>query len=774
MAGQAKKMQGYGGGAWARGVATARMVATVTSLAVLCAGTANAQGFAFNTVSIEGNQRVADGTILTFAGITAGASLSAAELNDAAQRIRESGLFETVDVVPQGGTLLIRVVEFPTINRISIEGNSRIRDAQLLPLLQSEPRRVFNPVQAEADTTAITQIYASQGRINAVVTPRIIRLPDNRVDLVFEITESGVTEIERISFLGNRTYSEGRLRRVLDTKQAGLLRALVQRDTFSPDRIAQDRQLLTDFYRSRGYADFEVLNVDVALTPERDAYLVTFNVREGQRFNFGDVTVSTTIPGVDPAAFESAIRTRPGSVYSPVPIETDITRLERLAVQRNVNFVQVEPRITRNDRALTLDLEYVLVEGPRVFVERIDIQGNSTTLDRVIRNQVRVVEGDPFNPREIRDSARRIRALGFFENATVETRQGSSANQVIVDVGVTEGPTGTLSFGANYNTDTGLGLIASYGQSNFQGRGQRLDFDISTAETNQRLSFSFSEPQLLGRDLRGGIELSYAQTDNENALYDTQTFRLSPSLAFPVSDNGRLSLYYALNYTDLSNVSASASPILEAEEAIGAVTTNSLGYVYSYDSRRAGIDPNTGYILRLGQEFGFGDSQFIKTTGLAGAETKILNEEVTLRATLEGGYLDYQEGQSRVTDRFFLGSRLMRGFEAGGIGPRSLPPFDDAIGGNAFAVARLEAEFPLGLPSEYGLSGGVFFDYGSVWDSGYPGQVDYDDFTPRSVIGASIFWTTPIGPLRFNFTEPLDVQDRDETRAFDVTISTSF
>ena len=766
-------MQGFGGRRLAQGAAKARMVATVTGLAVLSAGGLGAQDFTFNAVTIEGNQRVADGTILSFAGISAGAALSAAELNTAAQQIRDSGLFESVDVVPQGGTLLIRVVEFPTINRISIEGNTRIRDAQLLPLLKSEPRRVFNPVQAEADTNAITQVYASQGRINAVVTPRIIRLSDNRVDLVFEVTESGVTEIERISFLGNRTYSEGRLRRVLDTKQAGLLRALVARDTFSPDRVAQDRQLLTDFYMSRGYADFEVLNVDVTLTPERDAYLVTYNIREGQRFNFGTVTVSSTIPGVDPAVFQDAIRTRAGSVYSPVTIDTDITRLERLAVQRNVNFVQVEPRITRNDRALTLDLEYVLVEGPRVFVERIDIQGNSTTLDRVIRNEIRVVEGDPFNPREIRDSARRIRALGFFENATVDTRQGSSANQVIVDVGVTEGPTGTLSFGANYNTDTGIGLLASYGQSNFQGRGQRLDFDISTAETNQRLSFRFAEPQLLGRDLRGGLEFSYRQTDNENASYDTQNGRFSPSLAFPVSDNGRLSVFYAFNYADLTNVAATSSQILQDEETIGAVSTNSLGYSYSWDSRRAGIDPNTGYILRFGQEFGFGDAQYIQTTAFAGAETKVLNEELTLRATVEGGYLDYTDGQSRVTDRFFLGSRLMRGFDAGGIGPRALDG-DDAIGGNAFAVARLEAEFPLGLPSEYGLSGGVFYDYGSVWDSGYAGLVDYDDFTARSVIGASIFWTTPIGPLRFNFTEPLDVQDRDKTRAFDVTISTSF
>ncbi|MEL7454312.1 MAG: outer membrane protein assembly factor BamA, partial [Pseudomonadota bacterium] len=570
-------------------------------------------------------------------------------------------------------------------------------------------------------------------------------------------------------------YSEGRLRRVLETKQAGIFRALVSRDTYSPDRIAQDRELLTDFYRSRGYIDFVIQNVDVALTNERDAYLVTFNLREGQKFTFANVSVSSEIAGLDPTSFESAVRVRSGATYSPVPIETDINRLERLALQRGLNFVQVEPRVTRNDRDLSLNIEYVLVSGPRVFVERIDIEGNGTTLDRVIRNQFRIVEGDPFNPREIRQSARRIRGLGFFQNAAVDTRQGTAENQVIVDVDVVEGPTGTLTFGANFNSDTGLGLVSSYRQSNFQGRGQRLRFEISTAETNRRFGFGFTEPQLLGRNLRFGIDTSYSTTDNENALYDTEAFRLSPSLSFPVSENGRLATFYAFEYTDLSDVSDSASQIIKDEAEVGAVSTNSLGYTYSFDTRRTGLNPNAGVLLRFGQEFGFGDTRFIKTTGLAGAEANILNEEVTLRATLEGGYLSYQDGSSRVTDRFFLSSRLMRGFNPGGIGPRD-EDTDDALGGNAFAVARLEAEFPLGLPSEYGISGGVFLDYGSVWEVGETGTANvlYDEPIGRTIIGASIFWTTPIGPLRFNFTEPLDVQEFDNPKSFDVTISTSF
>lgn len=768
-------MKKVSGRALTRGVAALRTVLIAVSFTALATIGAIAQSFAFNSFVVEGNQRVAEGTILTFGGLQSGVPLTVAELNTAAQSIRESGLFESVDLIPQGGSLLIRVVEYPTISRINIEGNSRIRDTELLPLIQSQPRRVFTPAQAEADTAAIVEAYAREGRINATVTPRIIRQSENRVDLVFEVVESAVTEIERISFIGNRSFSEGRLRRVLETKEAGVLRALISRDTYSPERVAQDREVLTDFYRSRGFIDFVLQNVDVGLTRERDAYLVTYNIREGQQFSFGNVSVSSEINGVNAADFQDVVRVRTGATYSPVPVEDDITRLERLAVQRGFRFVQAEPRLTRNARDLSVNVEYVLVSGPRIFVERVDIEGNGTTLDRVIRNEVGLVEGDPLNPREVEESARRIRALGFFQDVAVNTRPGSSDSQVVIDVNVEEGPTGTLTFGANYNTDTGVGLVASYSQSNFQGRGQRLDFDLSTAESNRRFSFGFTEPQLLGRDLRGSFDLSYATTDNENALYDTETLRISPAITFPISEAGRLSLFYALEYTDLTDVSETASEIIQNEADSGGVWTNAIGYRYTFDNRRTGLNPNAGVVLRFGQEFGFGDSQFIKTTALAGAETKVLSEEVTLRATLEGGLLSYQEGNSRVTDRFFLGSRLMRGFDPGGIGPRD-DATDDALGGNAFSVLRLETEFPLGLPSEYGISGGAFVDYGSVWDVGetFGFPVIYDEFVGRAVAGVSIFWTTPIGPLRFNFTEPLDVQDRDKTKSFDVTISTRF
>ena len=363
----------------------------------------------------------------------------------------------------------------------------------------------------------------------------------------------------------------------------------------------------------------------------------------------------------------------------------------------------------------------------------------------------------------------------------MNAREGSAPDQVVIDVDVEEAPTGSLSFGANFNTDVGVSLFASFRERNFLGRGQQLQFRLSTAETNRGFNFDFTEPQLLGRDVALGLDLSYALTDNENALYDTERAEFQPSLTFPVSERGRLRMFYEYNFTDISDYTGGGD-IIQAEADIGGLSRNSLGYQYSFDSRRNGLNPNAGLIFRFGQEFGFGeDNQFIRTTALVGAETLVLNEEVTLRATLEGGSNNFTEGGSRVTDRFFLNSRRMRGFAAGGIGPRECDAtcgaIDDALGGETYAVLRLEAEFPLPLPEEYGISGGAFIDYGSVWDVGdvtTGNTLLYDEFTPRAVAGLSIFWDTPVGPLRFNFTEALESEEFDEVQNFDVTISTSF
>ena len=775
-------MQKRWGAASLRGGYTAAwLVAAPLALGpVLLASPTHAQDFRFTSVAIEGNERIAPRTILSYAGIARGETVSGAQLNDAYRRILDSGLFETVEIDPQGDRLVIRVAEYPTINQISFEGNRRIDDDRLAELISVQPRRVFNPTQVEGDVATIVEAYEAQGRIAARVTPRVIERSENRVDLVFEVFEGDVVEIERIGFVGNDAFSDRRLRRVLQTKQAGVLRAFIQSDTLIADRIEFDRQLLTDFYNSRGYVDFEITSVNAELAEERDGYFVAFNVREGQRFRFGALTVASDLPAVDLAAFEDAVRTRPGQVYSPARVDDDIARLERLAVERGLDFIRVQPEVTRNDRDLTLDIAYRLERGPRVFVERIDIEGNTATLDRVIRRQFRIAEGDPFNPREIRAAAERIRALGLFASADVEAREGSSEEQVIVDVDVEEQPTGSLTFGGTYSSTSGFGAVVRFQERNFLGRGQRLSLEVSTGADDRVYELGFSEPAFLGRDLRFGFNFSYRETDNLLARYDTATGRLRPSFSFPIAENTRLALNYAVEYTELSDPGGNLGQIISDEVARGEEWKSSVGYTLSYDTRRTGLDPNAGILLELGQDFGGlgGDSTYVETRARAVAQRRVWNEEVTLRATLEGGALNYTEGSSRVTDRFFLGPRRMRGFTLDGIGPRERDPangIDDALGGEMYAVARFEAEFPLGLPEEIGVSGGVFYDAGSLWSlEETNADVIYEDFSLRQTIGVSVFWDTPIGPLRFNFSEALEKRPEDEAQNFDLTISTDF
>ena len=452
---------------------------------------ASAQTYRFNSVSIEGNQRVEPGTILTYAGIARGETVSAGQLNDAYQRVLDTGLFEKVEIIPRGSRLVIKVVEFPTINEIAFEGNRKIKDEDLAGLVESRSRQVFNPSRAERDASTISQAYVQNGRVAARVTPKIIRRSENRVDLVFEIFEGKGIEIQRVSFVGNKVYSDRRLRRVVGSKQAGLLRAIIARDTFVEDRLTFDEQLLVDFYQSRGYVDFRVTGTNAELARERDAYFVTFNIQEGQQFRFGAITATSEVPRADPDTFLSILKIKPGVVYSPTLVEDAIARMERLAVKKGIDFLRVEPRITRNERELTLDVEFMLVRGPRVFVERIDIEGNTTTLDRVIRRQFDTVEGDPFNPREIRETAERIRALGYFSSAEVDAREGSRPDQVVVDVDVEETTTGSLTFGASFSSDSGLGISIGFQERNFLGRGQTLSANLSLSGDRSNYSLNF-------------------------------------------------------------------------------------------------------------------------------------------------------------------------------------------------------------------------------------------------------------------------------------------
>ncbi len=734
----------------------------------------------FSQIVVRGNQRIEAATIRNFAGILPGKPVTPGQINAAYQNLKASGLFEEVDVTPSGNRLVIVVREFPTINRINFERNKKLKDDKLAELITSRPRHTYSPAQAEADAALIIEAYRQAGRQTAEVKPKIIRRSDNRVDLVFEIFEGKVVEIQRLSFVGNRTFSDRRLRRVLATKQAGVLRAFIKSDTFIADRIEFDKQVLSDFYLSRGFIDFEVLSVAAEVARERNGFFVTFKVREGQSYDFGEITTTSNLAEIDPDDYQRIIRVKTGGTYSPNLLEGTITRMETLATKNGLNFIRVNPRVTRNEATRTLDVEFVIERGPRVFVERIDIEGNTTTLDRVVRRQFDTVEGDPFNPREIREASDRIRALGFFAASDVTAREGSSPDRVIVDVNVEEQNTGALSFGVSYGVGSGVGATVSLSESNFLGRGQFLKFELGGGANSFAMDITFAEPAFLDRNVRLELNAYRTTTTQQNAFYDTVNAGFAPKLSFPVSENGQLEISYRRSGERIINKDAASSALVIE----GARDTSALGLSYAFDNRATGLNPRAGMVFRATQEVAGlgGTARFSKTTAMIGGRTTFLNDEVALSVELEGGYLQDFSGTSSLSDRFFLGPDIMRGFAQNGIGPRDTAVANmDALGGNMYAVARFEANFPLGLPEEYGLTGGVFMDVGSLWglDSLAGGLAGLTPVTTagmeiRAVLGFSVFWKTAVGPLRFNFSRVIRGPSYDEPESFALTIGKSF
>jgi len=752
------------------------MLASVFSVVWVAPG--YAQTMSITQIAVKGNQRIEAATIRNYAGLDLKNPVTAGQINAAYQRLIDTGLFEEVSVEPAGNTLVVTVKEYPTINRIDFEGNKKLKDEKLAGVIQSKSRRTYSPKEAQQDAALITEAYRQAGRYTAEVTPKIIRRSDNRVDLVFEIFEGGTVEVERLSFVGNRYFSDRRLRRVLLTKQAGILRRFIRSDTFAADRIAFDRQVLTDFYHSEGFIDFQVLGVSSEVVRERNGFFLTFKVQEGQSYKFGKITTTSALKDLNAEDYAKVVTVKSGGTYSPALVERSVDRIEGLATQNGLNFIRATPKVTRNEKTLTLDIEFVVERGPRVFVERIDIEGNDTTLDRVIRRQFTTVEGDPFNPRAIRAASDRIKALGFFSQSEVTTRPGSTPDRVIVDVNVKDQPTGSLSFGASYGS-SGLGATISLSESNFLGRGQSIGIQYGGATTSSDYSLSFSEPALLDGPMRFSFEMYQRNTNAQNAFYDTVKAALSPSISFPISENGRVSFGYLAGSNTVLGVTGTPSPIVTAD--VGTITNSSLTFGYTFDNRKNGLRQNSGTIFRVNQEIaGFGgQAQYSKSSVLLGGRVASANDKLTFSVELEGGLLVDNSGASTITNRFFMGDDIMRGFKINGIGPRDLSVANrDALGGNMYAVARFETTFPLGLPEEYGVNGGLFFDVGSVWGLdattlALSPTVDAGMHI-RSMIGFSVFLNTAIGPLRFNFSQPIATQSYDQVQPFNLTIGKRF
>ena len=763
----------------------ATLLSCVAGLALATATPTLAQqipgSFVLSGVQVEGNRRIEAETVRVYTDLDPGERVTPATLNAAVQALYATGLFQDAQILVEGTSVRIVVVENPSINVIAFEGNDILPDEAFLANIEIRPRLAYNRAAVEADAATIIDIYRSVGRFDAQVTPVIIERPDNRVDVVFEIFEGDVTEIERITFVGNEVFSDGDLRDVIVSRQAGILSGFFSNDTYDPSRVRLDEELLRQFYLENGFAEFEVESSVVELAPDRQGFFLTYTLSEGPRYTFGALEIDSQVEGLDLALFDGTIPAQTGDGFNQSDVEQAVENIREITGREGFAFANVVPRVRQNTEERTVDIVFEIVDGDRVFVERIDITGNTATLDRVIRREFDLVEGDAFNAASVRETADRLRGLGYFSNVSVEVVEGSAPDRAIIETEVEEQLTGSVNFGIAYSSASGVGGTVSLSERNFLGRGQSVEVEFSTGSTQNVYRLSFTEPRFLDREVSAGFDLYFQENDRETSRFDETNIGFEPRVTFPVSENGTLQLRYRISQDEIElNPGVVTSPAIAADA--GEAITSSIGFTYRYDRRNSRAAPTRGYVLTFtGDLAGLGgDAEYLKATATGRVYKSFRNDDVVTFLEGEIGAIAASSGGARITDRFFLGGANFRGFQSGGFGPRDLDTVsgtgvNSALGGNYYAVIRAQASFPLGLPEEAGLFGGVFANVGSLWglpETNFTGPAPRGNYTIddsaeiRAAVGVSLFWDSPIGALRIDYAEPITTVAGDDTETF--------
>ncbi|MDB4131989.1 outer membrane protein assembly factor BamA [Amylibacter sp.] len=733
-----------------------------------------------SSIIVNGNKRITSETIIAISEIENGALYSPSQLNSALQLIKKSTFFKTATVSFANNILTINVVENPTINTINFEGNSTLKDENLSELIFSKERQTLSISKTEKDSDVIASAYADTGRISASITPKIVELSDNRVDLIFEIIEGRITEVEKITFTGNRIFSDFRLKGVISTKQAGIFRRFINSDTYAEDKLNYDTELLQNFYINKGYIDFE-LDSSVGLTRKKDAFLINHSIKEGQQYNYSEINFDISDVNIDKKSLIKLNRIKNGSVFDRRRIPKLLEEIDIFLTKNGINFIEPIPIINRNDSELTMDVTIQLQKTKKIFVERIEVEGNSTTIDEVIRLQFDFAEGDPFNRRKILNAVDRIRGLGFFSNVETSTREGSSPEKIIIEVKLTEKPTGSLGIGAGFNSSDGSVFTFNINERNFLGKGQTIQFDLSSSKIEKELSVGIEDPSFLGRNLLAGISFGQKTITPAATPIKTDKQFFAPKIGFPLSRDSNLTLSYRLDQdkVKLTYENAVMSPLIKSD--VGNKTKSAVLLTYNLDKTNSVVSPTAGYNLRIIQEINGlgGNVSFSKSSFDVKTYKTLIRDDIVLSSGLSSGVI--LGSDAAITNRFFLGGDQLKGFRNQGIGPvdNTFSGSDangDPLGGKMFASISLEASFPIGVPEEYSIFGGIFLDAGSVWgldNTQSTGTVD-DSFKIRSAAGVSLFWDTVIGPLRFNFSRPIKREKYDVIENFRFTVDTRF
>jgi len=737
--------------------------------------------FRFSQITVQGNSNTDVETIKSISGLKRNISLSASDLNSALKNLYSSNLFETVQVIPKGQTIIIKVKENKRIRRLVFEVNKKKKEKELLPLIKSRERQAFSRAQVVKDSRIISDFYRFKSRYSAKVEPKIIERDNGFVDLVFEIDEGSILQISQIDFVGNKSFSDRQLRDVIKSKKAGVFASFFTSDNYSEDSQEADKYLLKKFYNDQGFPDAKVIASSGGLKDGGDSAFLTYSIYEGPYFDFGEVSIRSMVKGISPSIYEKSVVASKGDKFNASQIKETLDNIKTVSVSNGFPFLIGEVDQVRDFKKREIGLVFKVIEGPKLFVEQIEISGNTHTRDNVIRREFKVEEGDAFDPSMLKRSEEKLQSLGYFESVKVNVRQGSSPQNAIVDIDVKEAPTGSLSLGLGYSTDTDLSAQFSFSESNFRGAGQGIRFSVSGSKDSSSVGLGFKERGFLGRDVLLSMDIDYTNSKPRTTGYTANLLALKPSIGFNISSNTRVNLTYKFENLDVTAVGSSG--VLRQD--IGRSTRSLIGFSLRHDKRDSIIKPTKGYVINFGSEIAGlgGDDQFLKSKASGKIYQGVFDNSIIFSTELEGGILSMGKGYSKVVDRFLLGGRSFRGFKYNGIGPRELNngSYTIPLGGEKYAIARLAASFPLGLPRELGLYGSLFAEAGTLWDlktdpniSGLSDKVALTDRTIRTSIGFAMNWETPIGPLQFNWSRPQKYLEADDLEYFSLNLATRF
>jgi outer membrane protein insertion porin family len=755
-------------------LATRHFSLVLAAMLIFGALTHSAAAQVVDRIEVSGNQRVEDGTVRSYIPIAPGTFVTDADVDRALKALFSTGLFSDVSLRREGTTLVVTVDENPVINQLAFEGNGIIKTELLEAEVQLRPRIVFTRARVQDDVQRLLQVYRRSGRFAATVEPKVIQLNQNRVDLVFEVNEGPMTRIRRIDFIGNQAFSDRKLQGEIATKESRFYRFLTSNDTYDPDRISFDREILRRFYLREGYADIRVVSVNADLSPDRDGFFMTIAMEEGARFRVGDVSVDSTVRDLTPAQLTGVVQIESGDVYNADKIELAIEALSFSVGQLGYAFVDISPRLNIDRETNVIDVNFEMNEGPRVYVERINIVGNVRTLDRVIRRQFKLAEGDAFDSAKIQAARRNVSGLGFFRNVQVSSETGSAPDRSVINIDVQEQSTGELSFGLGFSTSDGATGSIGVSEKNLLGRGQNLRLGLSVSGKTQEIDLSFTEPALLGRNLAVGFDVFRQATNLQSeSSYDSKELGFALRVGYPLTENLRQRLTYTLREDTIENVAATVSSLIAQQT--GAKITSSVSHALVYDLRDDIIDTKEGYRVAIEQTLsGFGgNKRYLKNTINYEAFYRLWEDTVASFGVNQGFVVGIGK-DVEIGDRFFVGGNNFRGFESAGIGPRDKTS-GDSLGGKVFYVGTAEILFPIGLPPSLGLKGVAFTQAGSLAGIDATGATSlFDVGSVRVSTGVGFSWKSPVGPFRIDYAKALRKEYLDKTQSIFFSFGTRF